>query len=249
MAIALRRQPGTYCCSQRRINVCSSGCLKTERDLTSSAPKIVPISLTRTPSPQLPSPATSKSSEDVEMKDAYAPNSSPRYSPTFGRRSLDSPSIVTNTAAGVASTLLPSQAAHSFTHLHPPNGQRLQLSTLPPVPSFPSAITSANPAPTPSPVVKTPSGAQPTFSFPAASNSCAGLSASTVAPSPVKKKLSLGDYMSRISNLATTPTVEKTHSQVLEPNSPAAPSQDPLRKISPLAEERHGSIFGHGETK
>jgi len=190
-----------------------------------------------TPSPQLPSPATSKSSEDVEMKDAYGPNSSPRYSPTFGRRFSDSSSIVTNTATGVASTLLPSQAAHSFTHLHPPNGQRLQLSTLPPVPSFSSAITSTTAAPTASPVVKTPSGAQSTFGFSAATNSCVGLSASTVAPSPVKKKLSLGDYMSRMSNLATTPTVEKTHSQVLESSLPAAPSQDPLRKISPLAEE------------
>jgi hypothetical protein len=59
-----------------------------------------------------------------------------------------------------------------------------------------------------------------------------------VAPSPVKKKLSLGDYMSRMSNLATTPTVEKTHSQVIESNPPTAQSQDPLRKISPLAEER-----------
>jgi uncharacterized protein len=194
--------------------------------------------LDSTPSPQLPSPATSKSSEDVEMKDAYGLNSSPRYSPTFGRRSLDSASTITNTTARLASTLLPSQAAHSFTHLYPPNGQRLQLSTLPPVPSFSSATTSVNPAPTASPIVKTPSGAQSTFSFPAASNSCTGLSASTVAPSPVKKKLSLGDYMSRMSNLATTPTVEKTHSQVIESNPPTAQSQDPLRKISPLAEER-----------
>jgi hypothetical protein len=58
-----------------------------------------------------------------------------------------------------------------------------------------------------------------------------------VAPSPVKKKLSLGDYMSRMSNLATTPTVEKTHSQVLDSNLPAAPPPDPLRKISSPAEE------------
>jgi hypothetical protein len=191
-----------------------------------------------TSSPQLPSPATSKSSEDVEMKDAYGPNSSPGYSPTSRRRSLDSPSIITNTAPRLATTPLPSQAAHSFTHFHPPNGQRLQLSTLPPVPSFSSAITSATSASTASPVVKTPSGAQSTFNFSAASNSYAGLSASTVAPSPIKKKLSLGDYMSRMSNLATTPTVEKVQSQVLESNSPATPSQDPLRKTSPRAEER-----------
>ena len=42
--ICHRRRGGS---SQRQINVCSSGCLKIERDLTSCAPKIVPISLTR----------------------------------------------------------------------------------------------------------------------------------------------------------------------------------------------------------
>ena len=190
-----------------------------------------------TPSPQLPSSAASKSSEDVEMKDAYGPNSSPRYSPTFGRRSSDSSSILRSTTAGVSTPLLPSQAAHSFAHLHPPNGQRLQLSTLPPVPSFSNAATPATPISTASPAVSTPSVGQSPFSFGAGSNAYHGLSLGAVAPSPVKKKLSLGDYMSRRSNLATTPTIEKSQSQALESTSVAAPSQDPPPKISPIAEE------------
>ena len=178
------------------------------------------------PSPQLPSPATSKSSEDVEMKDAYGPNSSPRYSPTFGRRSSDSFSGIK--MAG----LLPSRAAHSHAPLHPPNGQRLQIATLPPVPSFSGAVPPATSASLASPVVSTPLGAQPPFGFAAGFNSHHGV----VAPSPVKKKLSLGDYMSRRSNLATTPTIEKSQSQALE-STPAALSQDPPPKISPIAEE------------
>jgi hypothetical protein len=76
-------------------------------------------------------------------------------------------------------------------------------------------------------------GAQPPFSFAAGFNSHHGV----VAPSPVKKKLSLGDYMSRLSNLATTPTIEKSQSQALESTPPAALSQDPPPKISPIAEE------------
>jgi uncharacterized protein len=190
-----------------------------------------------TPSPQLPSPATSKSSEDVEMKDAFGPHSSPRYSPTFGRRSSDSSSVIKTMAVGVVNPPLPSQAAHSYAHLHPPNGQRLQLSTLPPVPSFSSAATPATPASTASPAVNTPSVAQSPFNFATASNSYHGLSTGTVAPSPVKKKLSLGDYMSRRSNLATTPTIEKGQSQALESIPAAAPPQVPPSKVSRIVEE------------
>jgi uncharacterized protein len=187
-------------------------------------------------SSQLPSPATSKSSDDVEMKDAFGPNSSPRSSPTFGRRSSDSSSAI-KTMAGCVPTPLPSQAAHSYAHLHPPNGQRLQLSTLPPVPSFSSAATPATPTATASPAMNTPSVAQSPFSFAAGSNSYHGLSAGTVAPGPVKKKLSLVDYMSRRSNLATTPTIEKTQSQAMEPATAAAQSQIAPPKVPPAAEQ------------
>ena len=190
-----------------------------------------------TPSPQLPSPATSKSSEDVEMKDAYGTSSSPKSSPTFGRRSSDSSTITKTATVSIPVTLLPSQAAHSFTHLHPPNGQRLQLSTLPPVPSFSSAATPATTASTASPVVNTPSVVQSPFRFTGGSNSYHGLPAGIVAPSPVKKKLSLGDYMSRRSNLVTTPTIEKTQSQANESTVAAALSHDPPPKISPITEE------------
>jgi hypothetical protein len=196
-------------------------------------------------SSQLPSPATSKSSDDVEMKDAFGPNSSPRSSPTLGRRSSDSSSVTKVRAVGVP-TPLPSQAAHTYAHLHPPNGQRLQLSTLPPVPSFSSGATPATPATIASPVVNTPSVTQSPCSFAAGSNSHHGLSTITVAPSPVKKKLSLADYTSRRSNLATTPTIEKTQSQAMEPTAAAAAaaavaataqSQITVPKVPPVAEE------------
>jgi uncharacterized protein len=189
------------------------------------------------PTPQLPSPATSKSSEDVEMKDVFGPNSSPRCSPTFGRRSSDSSSVTKTMAVGVPPPPLPSQAAHSYAHLHPPNGQRLQLSTLPPVPSFSGTAAPAMPASTASPAVNLPSVTPSPFGFAAGSNSYHGLSTGTVTPSPVKKKLSLGDYMSRRINLATTPTIEKTQSQTLESISATAPSQIQPLKISPVAEE------------
>jgi hypothetical protein len=190
-----------------------------------------------TPSPQLPSPASSKSSEDVEVKDAFGPNSSPRSSPTFGRRPSDSSPVIKTTALGVPTPLLPSQAAHSYAYFHPPNGQRLQLSTLPPVPSFSSAATPATPVSIASPVVNTPLLGQSPFSFAASSNSYHGLSTGTIAPSPVRKKLSLGDYMSRRSNLATTPTIEKTETQALESTPATALLQDPPPKISPIIEE------------
>jgi hypothetical protein len=108
---------------------------------------------------------------------------------------------------------LPSQAAHTLNNLRPPNGQKLQLSTLPPVPPFTNATSSgtqASAAFTPTPT--TPSAAQSPFGYVGSAHSYPGLTAGTVGPSPVKKKLSLGDYMSRRGNL-TTPTVEKTQAQ------------------------------------
>jgi len=78
---------------------------------------------------------------------------------------------------------------------------------------------------------------QAPFSLTGGPNSYHGLSAGIVGPSPAKKKLSLGDYMSRISNLATTPTIEKSHSQALESTPTAALQQDQPTKIFPIAEE------------
>ena len=111
---------------------------------------------------------------------------------------------------------LPSQAAHTQRSVRSPNNHKLQLCTLPPVPTFSSSTTSATqPSTTFSPTPTTPSAPQLPFGYSASSHSYPGLSAGTVAPSPIKKKLSLSDYQRRKSNL-TTPTVEKTQSQVTE---------------------------------
>ncbi len=185
----------------------------------------------QTPSPSVPSPTASKMSEDIEMKDGYGPGLFPSQLPTSGGKLSESPESIKNVATGLQTSPLPSQAAHSYANLHPPNGQRLQLSTLPPVPSFSSPNVVTTPASaTTSPVTTTPSVAQSPFGFGIGSNSYPGLSGSAVAPSPVKKKLSLGDYMSRRSNLGTTPTTEKSQSQSLETIVPAS-SQEPLPKV------------------
>lgn len=113
----------------------------------------------------------------------------------------------------------PSQAAHSHKMFRPPNGVRLGLH----IANFPPPGIS-NPSPgTPSsttPSTMTPSVAQSPFSSAlSSSNSYPGLQmpgAAIVAPSPVKKKLSLGDYMNRKNNQITTPAIEKTQA-----NAPA----------------------------
>jgi hypothetical protein len=79
---------------------------------------------------------------------------------------------------------------------------------------------------------------QSPFSFAASLNSYHGLSTGPVAPSPVKKKLSLGDYMSRRSNLATTPTIEKAQGHAMEPATAAAQSAMAALKVAPAAEDK-----------
>jgi uncharacterized protein len=114
---------------------------------------------------------------------------------------------------------LPSQAAHTQKSMRSPNDHKLQLTTLPPVPAFSNSVTSTAQMSTGfSPTPTTPSVPQSPFAYAGSSHSYPGLSAATVAPSPVKKKLSLGDYMSRRSNL-TTPTVEKTQAQAQAPGT------------------------------
>lgn len=189
-------------------------------------------------SPIVPSPDQSRASEDVEMRDATASNMSPDQASPSIRTSSGSPESSKHAASGLPSLPLPSQAAHSYANIHPPNGQRLQLSTLPPVPSFSSPGASVTSASTASPMVNTPSMAQSPFSFGAGSNSYPGLSGGMVAPSPIKKKLSLGDYMSRRSNLTTTPTIERTQSQSLEITVSTAGSQEPLSSVFESVEEQ-----------
>ena len=116
---------------------------------------------------------------------------------------------------------LPSQAAHTQQSVRPPNDYQFQLSILPPIPtSTNSASSTTQSSMAFSPTSTTPSVWQSPFTHGGSSHSYPGLSAGTVAPNPVKKKLSLGDYMSRRSNL-TTPAVEKTQAQATGSTVPA----------------------------
>jgi hypothetical protein len=122
---------------------------------------------------------------------------------------------------------LPSQAAHTQENMRRFNDHKLQLSTLPPVPSFTNPTNSVtHPSAALSPTPTTPSIPQSPLAFGGSSHSYPGLSAATVASSPVKK-MSLGDYKRRRSNLHT-PAAEKTQSQATAPVSAtltlAAPS-------------------------
>ena len=191
------------------------------------------IDESRFASPQnLANPKIALKGEDVEMEDASAAELSPFQLQSVLSYTSQSPAIAKNTASTQMNPPLPSQAAHSITSLHAPNGKRLQLNTLPPVPSFATSATSPSPlSSTPGaismPVPQSPAGSS------AGSVSYPGLSNGIITPSPVKKKLSLGDYMSRRSTLATTPSLEKTQLQSFDvPNSALSGAESPMSVTS-----------------
>lgn len=148
--------------------------------------------------------------QDVEMKDAETVTNGEIPIPTeaSSAAAASGESLIN---VGTTTYPLPSQAAHTLKALKPPVAPRLQLSTLPPVPTFPLSTT---PGSTPSASTTTPGltmtgTAQSPLPINSASTSYP-LTSSTVTPSPARKKLSLGDYMSR---LASTPLTEKTPGQ------------------------------------
>ncbi|KKY24112.1 putative phd finger and set domain [Phaeomoniella chlamydospora] len=147
--------------------------------------------------------------DDTDMKDISSPSQ------------VSSPTTMSPNAANKASVLndtslfppppLPSQAAHTRAALQPPNGHRLQLTNLPPVPNFTSSSGMPT-STTPSHVSPfSPNSATSYVSLHAAGPMTANTASSLTAPSPVKKKLSLGDYMSRRN---ATPSTEKTQAQL-----------------------------------
>jgi uncharacterized protein len=154
--------------------------------------------------------------EDVRMTDTGHPTPSPAQDATATRQARANSSPLN---VGTTTYPLPSQAAHTHHAFKPPSAPKLHLSTLPPVPTFPPSATSASSssasASTPG-MTTTTSALSPT---PITSTAAAyqALATPVVTPSPARKKLSLGDYMSR--RMASTPTVEKSQSQIgLSPN-------------------------------
>ena len=189
---------------------------------------------------------SSPSHGSAESKDAEISDSPPaKRDVGVGSSPISTRSPVTSTSSTTSSPVYemsppynPSRAAHSYKNLQPVNGQRLQLLSLPPVPAFPNVHIPTTPASaTATPSSTTPSIAQSPFSLSTGSASYPGLSAMT-APSPVKKKLSLGDYRARRSTMATTPAAEKTESQAM--GATLVGEQEPRTK-SPEA-EKHAQV-------
>ncbi|THC97775.1 hypothetical protein EYZ11_002757 [Aspergillus tanneri] len=169
-------------------------------------------------------PNSSAEKEDVEMKDADSPLSPAQQqtrnlesSPLSSRGSVKPsfPPPWPSTAAHNAR--IPGSRDYSRSELHVP---------LPPAtaPSLPSATSPSSTAPS---VLSSP----PTLD-PPQHNPVTTPGSGVAAPSPAKKKLSLGDYLIRRGTL-TTPTSEKSQAQanaMLPPKSP--PSQPPVwRKV------------------
>ncbi|KAL4979946.1 hypothetical protein BDW66DRAFT_84274 [Aspergillus desertorum] len=179
------------------------------------------------PTPTATTPSVSGEKEDVEMQDPESPteassarsqtrNASVDKSPSHGRgpgKSLPLPSP------------WPSSAAHiARIPLHKNPSTRVDLH-LPPV-----AVTGVPSATSPDSMtsaVSSPSTLDSSSQHPAA-NALPG--AGLAAPSPVKKKLSLGDYLSRRGSLKT-PTSEKTQAPAAMP-PPTPPPQPSDRRDS-----------------
>lgn len=144
---------------------------------------------------------------DVEMGDAPSEVSPTTSSTTVLGLPVESPERPVN--VGTSTYPLPSQAAH--THIPYKTSPRPQLSTLPPVPVFTSNVTASNSTASSSIAGSTLTIAQSPAPMPPGAGTLAPSVISIVTPSPARKKLSLGDYMSR-RNMASTPTSEKTQS-------------------------------------
>ena len=152
-------------------------------------------------------PGPSVGARDVETRDV-ASGLSPVSVKSAQLPSPSSSSDANTGSSPVQSPIypLPSQAAHSHKQFKVPAAPKLQLSTLPPVPAFTSASTASALSTTPTVTTPLTTKSPPTGPglalFPPAGN--------VMTPSPAKKKMSLGDYMSRRNtNTGTTPSTEK----------------------------------------
>ncbi|KAL6239265.1 hypothetical protein BDW75DRAFT_154772 [Aspergillus navahoensis] len=187
------------------------------------------------PTPTATTPSVSGEKEDVEMQYLESPteassarsqtrNASVDTSPSHARgsgKALPLPSPWPSSAAHIAR--LPARKATSTRvdlHLPPATATGLPSAT------SPNSISSA---------VSSPSTLDPSSQHPAAP---ALPGAGLAAPSPVKKKLSLGDYLSRRGSLKT-PTSEKTQVQAAMP-PPTPPTQPSDRRdISAITDNIH----------
>ena len=166
--------------------------------------------------------------EDVEMTDASTEPGHPKNESKvqlFG----DSSRPVN---IGTTTYPLPSQAAHTHQTFKPPTAPKLHLSTLPPVPTFPSSATSGSSSSTSAttPVMTSTATAQSPTPMTSASSFYPPMPATMVTPSPARKKLSLGDYKRR---LASTPLTEKSQAQTGVDTSDAEMAKSAAEQAEP----------------
>ncbi|KAL2831912.1 hypothetical protein BJY01DRAFT_105927 [Aspergillus pseudoustus] len=179
--------------------------------------------------PAATTPSASGEKEDVEMRDLESPTRSlSARSQTRNTAVGDSPSYGRGSGKSLPQSPWPSSAAHiariparKATSPRVDTGVHLPLNSV----TFATSATSPNSAL--SSAVSSPSTLDPSLPHPAAAAPGAGVA----APSPVKKKLSLGDYLMQRSSLKT-PTTEKTQAQVPAMPAPAPPALPSDRRDS-----------------
>ncbi|KAL4783671.1 hypothetical protein BJX76DRAFT_357816 [Aspergillus varians] len=179
------------------------------------------------PTPTATTPSVSGEKEDVEMRDPESPmgassvrsQTSADISPSHGRGPgkplLPLSSPWPSSAAHIARIpVCKATSPHVDIHVPFPSANATSL---------PSAVS---PSSAKSSAVSSPSTLDPSSQHPAVT---APPGAGVAAPSPVKKKLSLGDYLSRRGTLKT-PTSEKAQAQTPVMPPPTPPNQPSERR-------------------
>jgi hypothetical protein len=196
----------------------------------------------------LKTPLTEK--EDVEMKDSDSPtvvSSGQSQTQEAEQKASTPPSAPRALTKPPLPPPWPSTAAHNA--LLPGskvNGHRTNLWVPLPPATHPAGPTVISPGSATGSTVSSPSTldapAQPAAATPGSG---------VTAPSPVKKKLSLGDYLSRRGAL-TTPTSEKSQAQataMLPPQRPVSDQSTAARDASASVDTLHPEIKATGEAE
>ncbi|KAJ5172712.1 hypothetical protein N7492_005305 [Penicillium capsulatum] len=178
----------------------------------SSSPSLVQSPVIGHDKPDVPmGDATTPGPSDVEMRDA--PSDSVQTSQDLSKPPIPPP--------------WPSTAAHNTRIPTSPSADRGDLRVTMPPPSIPGIPPTMSPG-----SASTASLASPTpFDSSSPHTTVPAAPTNLPAPTPAKKKLSLGDYLSRRGTMTTTPTSEKPHGQgagVPPPQkSPSTPGSGP----------------------
>ncbi|OJK02467.1 hypothetical protein ASPACDRAFT_25325 [Aspergillus aculeatus ATCC 16872] len=212
----LPRRPNFVPLTQRLLKRCYSDRLRFEKSSQSMSPPVKPVRHLDSPPASLSppgglpltasTPSASGDKDDADMKDIDSPI---LLSPS---QAYPAPLEASSTDRGMVKPPLPppwpSTAAHNARIPLKTVGQRRPELHVP-LPPTPIISKASAPSPGSAPVSASfsPLGdAPPQPTLPALASS------SVIAPSPVKKKLSLGDYIIR-RGTKTTPSVEKTQLQ------------------------------------